>query len=210
MTTTTQRRRPRSARPTAAAALALAALGLILLAAAHHNTNTTAQVARLHPTSSAALNMRPSRGQTTSTPSPAPAGPSTDPTRQTDREDHTRPIHESDRQIQQVLDGTQPADLPSQQEHALVTLAEQILSADLTGTGRSRWPSYFGTVPPAETYSGIHFQAGIARRDDGSDAVIDATLIWAGTSPRGQHLVWQRAVVQLAWDGQAWQPQFIT
>jgi len=124
----------------------------------------------------------------------------------TDREDHTQPIHESDQQIQQILAGTQPADLPTAQERALVALAGQILTADVTGVGRGRWPAYFGAVAPIETYGDVRVHAGIARRHDGSDAVVDTTLIWSGTSPHGQHVSWQYAVIRLAWDGRSWQP----
>ncbi|MFF4344721.1 hypothetical protein ACFY00_32975 [Kitasatospora sp. NPDC001540] len=90
-----------------------------------------------------------------------------------------------DSYLQQVLEQTQPADLPPAQEQQLVALASQVLLADLTGQGRSAFASYFGGQAATAPWSDVRVQAAIARRHQGGGDV-DAHLVYAGTDPHGQ------------------------
>ncbi|MEV8099119.1 hypothetical protein [Kitasatospora sp. NPDC085879] len=110
--------------------------------------------------------------------------------------------------LQQVLEQTQPADLPAAQEKQLVAMADQVLLADLTGQGRSAFPAYFGGRAATATWSHVRVQAGIARRHTGSNSQIDAHLVYAGTDPGGRAQERQTITIMLAQasGGSNWQP----
>ncbi|MFC6600491.1 hypothetical protein [Kitasatospora paranensis] len=136
--------------------------------------------------------------------SPAPAAPSTPRTAPADLLAGDMP----DSYLQQVLEQTQPADLPAAQEKQLVAQADQVLLADLTGQGRSAFPSYFGGQTATAAWSHVRVQAGIARRHPGSSSQVDAHLVYAGTDPHGQAQERQTVTIVLAQapgDG-GWQP----
>jgi hypothetical protein len=113
-----------------------------------------------------------------------------------------------DSYLQQVLEQTQPADLPAAQEKQLVALADQVLLADLTGQGRSAFPSYFGGQAATTAWSHVRIQAGIARRHPGSSSQVDAHLVYAGTDPGGRAQDRQTITIVLAQASGAsnWQP----
>lgn len=184
-----------------AVALLLGVAGLALLTEGH--SGHTGQVAAARAQSQTP----PTTGHppAPSTPSVSPfATPSPSAAKGEDPNFPSEP--NTDRNIQGVLSRTSRPDLPRAQERALVALASAIQIADLTGVGRERWPGYFHGETPTVGYTHIRIQAGIARRVTTADTPVDVTLIWAGHSPTGQQLVWQRAFIRLTWDGSVWQP----
>ncbi|SEM72323.1 hypothetical protein [Streptacidiphilus jiangxiensis] len=207
---------PRSARLPFIAAASLLALGgsILLLPSGHSKAESpaAAQPARsaapvVVPAPAAAPGTpaaRPaSSAPTTSTPSPtaAPSAPRTAPA---DLLAGDMP----DSYLQQVLEQTQPADLPADQEKQLVALADQVLLADLTGAGRAAFPSYFAGQAATTSWTHVRVQAGIARRHPGSGNEVDAHLVYAGTDPRGQAQERQSITIVLAQaaGGTGWQP----
>jgi hypothetical protein len=113
-----------------------------------------------------------------------------------------------DSYLQQVLEQTQPADLPPALEKRLVALAGQVLLADLTGQGRAAFPWYFGGLNATTAWTHVRVQAGIARRHRGSGAEVDAHLVYAGTDPRGGAQERQAITIVLAQapGSGVWQP----
>ncbi|MFD9824420.1 hypothetical protein ACFWW0_37130, partial [Streptomyces violascens] len=101
-----------------------------------------------------------------------------------------------DAAIQQLLDASQPADVPPGLERELVDLAGRIWRAETTGQGRSQWPGYFtDPAPPHSPYTGVRIQAGIARKTTGGQ--VQVHLVWAGTNPSGEAAGGRLAVIVL-------------
>jgi hypothetical protein len=207
---------PRSARLPfiAAASLLVLAGGLLLLPIG----SPTAQ----HP---AAASARPATSSArTALPGPAPGTPTARPSSPAPTTSASRPAAAPsaprtapadllagdmpDSYLQQILEQTQPADLPPAQERQLVALADQVLLADLTGQGRSAFPSYFGGQAATAPWTHVRIQAGIARRHTGTGNEVDAHLVYAGTDPRGQAQDRQPITIVLAQaaGGTGWQP----
>jgi hypothetical protein len=140
---------------------------------------------------------------TSSTPAARSASPSAPQTAPADLLAGDMP----DSYLQQVLEQTQPADLPAAKEKQLVALAGQVLLADLTGQGRSAFPAYFGGRAATATWSHVRVQAGIARHH-ASSSQIDAHLVYAGTDPHGLTQERQTITIVLAQasGGSNWQP----
>lgn len=91
-----------------------------------------------------------------------------------------------DRAVQRLLEQSSPSDLPREEEHRLVRLAEQVWMADVTGRGRDRWPSYFAadrSLGARSAYTQVRIQAGIARKSAGGR--VQVRLVWAGADPSG-------------------------
>ncbi|MEU7031465.1 hypothetical protein AB0A60_32815 [Streptomyces sp. NPDC046275] len=87
--------------------------------------------------------------------------------------------------IQQVLDGSSPADLPAPTARRLVDLAARIWLAETTGAGRERWPTYFTDPTLRARYRDVRVQAAIARRSGPGERAM-VRLVWAGTSASGE------------------------
>ncbi|KUM97375.1 hypothetical protein AQI95_41905 [Streptomyces yokosukanensis] len=108
--------------------------------------------------------------------------------------------------IQQVLESSSPANLPRAEENQLVALGSRIWLAEVTGTGRDRWPTYFGNEPLHTPYRDVRIQAGIARTVGGSPDRARVRLVWAGEDPAGEAEDGRSAQVLLTRSHAAWQP----
>jgi hypothetical protein len=103
-----------------------------------------------------------------------------------------------------MLDRSVPSNLFPALEQQLTQLGRQVWLADVTGTGRTRWPDYF-TGPGASGYTRVRVQAAIARRT--GPAAVTVTLLWAGTSPAGDLEVGLTGSVLLVQDRDGiWEP----
>jgi len=111
----------------------------------------------------------------------------------------------SDDYLNQALRSTSPSNLEPAVERPLITLAIAALVADLTGAGRERFLGYLPGPAPAQLYRGVRVQAAVARRT--GDTTVETHLIWAGTSPRGEHLERHTATVLLRYVAGTWAPQ---
>jgi hypothetical protein len=109
----------------------------------------------------------------------------------------------ADATVQHLLEQSSPLNLPVAEAHSLEHLGRQVWLADVTGTGRSRWPQYFG-ASGTSSYTAVRVQAAIARAD-GPDQVT-VTLLWAGTSPGGDPQVALPGTVHLADQSGTWEP----
>jgi hypothetical protein len=196
-----------------AAALVLAAAGCSLVAFGLSGGTTGAPVAPAatvsRPSSPAARTASPSPTQVTparqrpiaETPSatamatpvsraselpPPDSGPSADPI------------------VQRALEQAIPANLPAGTARHLVSLGRAVWTAEVTGTGRRRWPHYFTAVGPGSGYTRFRIRAAIARRDSSSRAVVH--LVWAAADPSGTFLDGRTATVHFTAEGDTWTP----
>ncbi|WP_052441215.1 hypothetical protein [Streptacidiphilus anmyonensis] len=109
-----------------------------------------------------------------------------------------------DHLIQALLDAHTRHNLPAALQERLNQLGRAVWLADLTGEGRSQWPSYF-TSTGTSGYTHVRVQAAVARGIGTSRA--EVTLIWAGSSPAGDPEVGLPATVLLAKQaGGTWEP----
>lgn len=95
-----------------------------------------------------------------------------------------------DRQIQEVLERSWPADLPKRQAADLVAVGRAVLIADVTGVGRDRFPTAFrGHSGPvvAPAFSRVRIQAAIARKDTTTKGQAVVHLVWAGADRGGTY-----------------------
>jgi hypothetical protein len=95
-----------------------------------------------------------------------------------------------DRQIQEVLERSWPADFPKRQAADLVAVGRAVLIADVTGLGRGRFPTAFRDhsgplVAPA--FSRVRIQAAIARKDTTTPGQAIVHLVWAGADRGGTY-----------------------
>lgn len=95
-----------------------------------------------------------------------------------------------DRQIQELLERSWPADLPKRRASDLVAAARAVLIADVTGVGRDRYPTAFPTrdeplIAPA--FSRVRIQAAIARKDTTVKGQAVVHLVWAGADRGGTY-----------------------
>ncbi|MER8225842.1 hypothetical protein ABTZ58_35930 [Streptomyces sp. NPDC094143] len=173
-----------------AAALALAVAGVILLMQpgmpGTAPVNTPADNRTLSRSS-------PPAGTQTTLPSPR-ASQTTTPAASGPRTVSALPPHgdgaAGDRAIQQALEDAWPADLPPEDEAQLRATGRELLRADATGIGRSRWPEFFGPsareIASAFATARFRVQAVIARRDGAAHRAV-VHLVWAGTDRGGTH-----------------------
>lgn len=196
-----------SARTLVASSGVLAIVGVSLLAMASQHSTPTTLVPQLHVTAPAAT-PRPPHVATSA--APAPVAPSA--TRTTGAPASELPPPDSgpagDPAIQRALDAATPEDLPAQTAATLVDLGRRVWTAEATGTGRQRWPGYFGAPSGGAswTYSRFRIQAAIARRDASSPGRAVVRLVWAGADPAGQFLDDRTATVTFTRQGQTWTP----
>ncbi|MFB6858519.1 hypothetical protein ACFCWV_39465 [Streptomyces sp. NPDC056341] len=96
-----------------------------------------------------------------------------------------------DRPIQELLEHSWPADLPTRQASDLVAAARAVLLADVTGVGRDRFPTAFPTrddgplIAPA--FSRVRIQAAVARKDTTAKGQAVVHLVWAGADRGGTY-----------------------
>ncbi|GJF30265.1 hypothetical protein KNE206_29650 [Kitasatospora sp. NE20-6] len=206
----TNRPAPRSARLPFIASASLLALAatLLLLPNGQPRGQAALPVAlSAQPTASTSVQTVPApAAQASRATSPTPAARSASPNAPRTTPADLLAGDMPDSYLQQVLEQTQPADLPAAQEKQLVALANQVLLADLTGQGRPAFPSYFGGQAATTAWSHVRVQAGIARRH-ASSSQVDAHLVYAGTDPGGRAQERQTMTIVLAQasDG-SWQP----
>ncbi|MGY1583905.1 hypothetical protein [Streptomyces sp. MN13] len=90
--------------------------------------------------------------------------------------------------IQEALEAAWPPDLSAGDERKLLTAGRDLLRADATGIGRSKWPGVFPDpgvgVAPAFGTVRFRIQAVIARRDGAADRAV-VHLVWAGADRGG-------------------------
>ncbi|MGC7096719.1 hypothetical protein ACPZ19_18760 [Amycolatopsis lurida] len=110
----------------------------------------------------------------------------------------------SDGQLGELLHQQTPTNLDPALEHQLVALAGSALIADLTGHGRERFPDYLPGTPPTRAHTKIRVQAGVARQT--TDTGVDVQLVWAGTTPAGDHLERQHTTIRLDYGPDGWRP----
>ncbi|MBQ0850251.1 hypothetical protein J8N05_18840 [Streptomyces sp. BH-SS-21] len=94
-----------------------------------------------------------------------------------------------DRVVQRSLETAWPAGLPVHDERELLAAGRELLRADATGVGRSRWPLVFPgrsgrAVAPAFATARFRIQAAIARSNGSRDRAV-VHLVWAGTDRGG-------------------------
>ncbi|MEV6781964.1 hypothetical protein [Streptomyces sp. NPDC051098] len=109
--------------------------------------------------------------------------------------------------IQRALDQAMPPDLPAATSRELAALGRAVWTAEVTGTGRQKWPQYF-TQPATATYTRVRIQAAVARRNPDHRAADAAVvhLVWAGADPSGTYLDGRPATVHLTREGATWNP----
>jgi hypothetical protein len=108
--------------------------------------------------------------------------------------------------VQRALDQAIPADMPTAIARRLTALGRAVWTAEVTGTGRQRWPHYFTTTPAADAlYTRVRIQAAIARQD-GSTGRALVHLVWAGADPSGTYLDGRTATVHFTREGVSWNP----
>ena len=198
-------------------ALALALGGVLLLTAdrdaghpairGQHGTSATAA-----PPPGVALRLRSTTPQSSPTgPATAgtPAGPDALPIA-TDSAELADPLAGSvpDAYVQQLLDAAStsvPPVLPTPSRKAAVQAAGRVLVADLTGTGRDRFPGYW-SQPTHSAWSHIRVQASTAQTAGVDPARVTVTLIWAGTSPTGEQVERRRTVITMELTEHGWWP----
>ncbi|MFF4343193.1 hypothetical protein ACFY00_25100 [Kitasatospora sp. NPDC001540] len=118
---------------------------------------------------------------------------------------------QGDAAIQAALTVRHPSDLPAAEGDQLADLARAVWTAEVTGEGRERWPSYFPEVQglPGRGYyfSGFRVQAAVAHSVDGDPDRATVTLLWAGTSPTGEYGDHRPASVGFVRRGDSWEPR---
>ena len=110
----------------------------------------------------------------------------------------------SDEYLNLTLRSSSPSNLAPAVEQPLLVVASAALVADLAGVGRERFPRYLPGPAPAQLYRDVRVQAAVARRT--GDTTVETHLIWAGTSPRGEHLERQTATILLRYVAGSWSP----
>lgn len=108
----------------------------------------------------------------------------------------------SDGSLNRALREFEKTNLDYQTEQSLLALARAALLADLTGTGRDRFPGYLPGPAPVRVYLQVRVQAGVARRVD--DSAVEAHLLWAGTRPGGDGVERQTAIIRLRYLDGSW------
>ncbi|MDX2709211.1 hypothetical protein PV350_41180 [Streptomyces sp. PA03-6a] len=104
------------------------------------------------------------------------------------------------------MDRAATGDLAPATASHLVELAKAIWIADVTGTGRDRWPGYFTDPAPSAAYTRFRIQAAAAGRDPEHSKAVMVRLVWAGADPAGTFLDGRTATIRLIKEGQTWTP----
>lgn len=207
----------RRAAPPLSGALALALGGVLLLATGGYAGDPAQRAASRSSATATAppggvLQLRSPSSQ------PAPAGPPVAapssgpralpiPTESADLADPLAgPV--PDAFVQGLLDVAQtaaPPALPAATGNAAVRAAKRVLVADLTGTGRDRFPGFW-SEPIRSAWSRIRVQGDTAHPAGSDPARVTVTLIWAGTSPTGDRVERRRTVIIMELAGNSWSP----
>lgn len=186
---------PRSPRLPLLASTVLAAAGLVLLSLPHAKTSVSPEPA---PSPAQATPSTAPRAVATS--SPAEKHPLMNQAPTVDASASSAPVVSAlpphgegtagDRAIQLALEAAWHADLASADERQLRAAGAELLRADATGTGRTRWPGYFRgadrAVAPAFAVARFRVQAVIARRGTAAGWAV-VHLVWAGTDRGGTY-----------------------
>ena len=89
-----------------------------------------------------------------------------------------------DHAIQQVLENSARRNITTALEGQLTTLGRKVWLAEVTGSGRGAWPTFFTGQHHSWLYTHVRIQAAIARGTTPGHA--DVQLVWAGIDPTGQ------------------------
>lgn len=108
----------------------------------------------------------------------------------------------SDVDLQTMLDATAPTDVAQQLSDQLITIAADVLIADLTGQGRAQYPGVFDGQPATEVWSAIRVRAAVARM--GAHGTVIVTSLYEATSPLGVYQPVVKWAVQFAYNGTRW------
>jgi hypothetical protein len=123
-----------------------------------------------------------------------------------------------DAAVQAALDAAWPRDLPAADERQLLAAGRDLLRADATGIGRSKWPGLFPEFPesgrglaPAFGTGRFRVQAAIARQDGAQGRAV-VHLVWAGadrggTLPDGRVTDWYFTRTVSRKGASSWTPQ---
>lgn len=193
---------------TGAGALALVGAGLLTMASQHATPATPAPPVRV--TASAATSQPTRASSATATPAPTQRAPSAVRAAGASASELPPPGSgpAGDPAIQRALESATAADLPPHTAKALVALGRQVWTAEATGNGRERWPTYFGDHASGATwlYSRFRLQAAVARRDAAAPGRAVVRLVWAGADPSGSFLEDRTATVTFTRTGATWTP----
>ncbi|MFF7602296.1 hypothetical protein [Streptomyces mirabilis] len=183
---------PRSPRMLLIATLVLAVAGVVLLALPRRPSASGSPmpppgaVSAARPSDSPAgeqpeVNRAPASNTTATTPTESAIASALPP--------HGEGVA-GDQAIQQSLEAAWPADLAAEDERQLCAAGRALLRADATGTGRAKWPTFFGdpdqAVAPGFATARFRVQAVVARRDGSADRAV-VHLVWAGTDRGGTY-----------------------
>ncbi|MGI5255633.1 hypothetical protein [Actinacidiphila glaucinigra] len=108
--------------------------------------------------------------------------------------------------VQDALEHDTRSALPAATARRLATLAKAVWTADVTGTGRERWPGYFTKAAPQAIYTRFRIQAAVAHRDPDYPTSAVVRLVWAGADPAGTFLDGRTATVRFIQKGKSWTP----
>ncbi|MET9879257.1 hypothetical protein ABZZ36_32215 [Actinacidiphila glaucinigra] len=112
----------------------------------------------------------------------------------------------TDSLVQDALEHDTRSALPAATASRLATLAKAVWTADVTGTGRDRWPGYFTDLAPQAIYTRFRIQAAVAGRDPKRPNGAVVRLVWAGADPAGTFLDGRTATIHLTYKGASWTP----
>ncbi|MFD7283639.1 hypothetical protein ACFV80_43280 [Streptomyces sp. NPDC059862] len=171
---------PRSPRLLLITTVILAAAGVVLLVLPHGMPTRTP--ASPPPEGVASASLSPA-----APPTPEAAHEDTTPAGVSELPPHGEGAA-GDPTIQKALEAAWPADLPAGDERQLLTAGRDLLRADATGIGRTKWPGVFpdpgAGLAPAFATARFRIQAAIARRDGAADRAV-VHLVWAGADRGG-------------------------
>lgn len=108
----------------------------------------------------------------------------------------------SDVDLQIMLDATALASVAPQLSDQWITIAADVLIADLTGQGRDQYPEVFAGQPVTEVWSAIRIRAAVART--GAHGTVIVTSLYEATSPLGVYQPVAKWAVQFAYNGTRW------
>ncbi|CAO5248814.1 hypothetical protein [Frankia sp. AgKG'84/4] len=116
----------------------------------------------------------------------------------------------SDAVLQAGLDAPAGAGVPPATAATAVAVAREVLTADITGAGRTAFPDYWPPGAFQPTYRTIHIQAAVVSSATtsprGGARHLDVTLLWTGAQADGVIADSQRTIVRLRSVGEGWVP----
>jgi hypothetical protein len=99
-----------------------------------------------------------------------------------------------------------PVSLPEDITTTATAVARQVLTADLTGVGRSAFPDYWPPGGYRALYRSIDIQAATARPESATPDLVEVTLLWTGIRPDGVAVEADPTTVRLRRGAGGWTP----